>query len=72
MKKILGAVVALVGLAVLLPAGCLGAVVVAGGAITAATAATTCLAPAGAQPANPDRAAVAACRRRRDAGRGLG
>jgi hypothetical protein len=59
MKKILGTVVALVGLTVLLPAGCLGAVVVAGGAITAATAATTCLAPAGAQPADPDRTAVA-------------
>ena len=72
MKRILGAAVALVGLTVLLPAGCLGAVVVAGGAITAATAATTCLAPAVAQPASPDRAAVAACHRRRDAGRGLG
>jgi len=59
MKRALGAVVAMVGLAVLLPAGCLGAVVVAGGAITAATAATTCLTPASAQPASPDRAAVA-------------
>jgi hypothetical protein len=59
MKGILGAVAALAGLAVLLPAGCLGAVVVAGGAITAATAATTCLPPVGAQPANPDSTAAA-------------
>ena len=60
MKKILVAVTALAGLVIVLPAGCLGAVVVAGGAMTAATAATSCIPPAGSQAANPDQAGVAA------------
>jgi hypothetical protein len=59
-KKTLVAAAALAGLVIVAPAGCLGAVVVAGGAITAATAATTCIPPVGAQATSPDQAGVAA------------
>ena len=52
MSKVLATVAALSLLVVVLPAGCLGAVVVGAGAIAAATATTTC-APVGCDPTAP-------------------
>jgi cell wall-associated NlpC family hydrolase len=57
--KLLGVIAACVLMVVLLPAGCLGAVGVLAGAITAATAATTCTPIAGADPGTSDQAAIA-------------
>ncbi len=59
MNKLVGAFAGCVVMVVLLPAGCLGAVGVLAGAITAATAATTCAPIVGAFPGTSDQSAVA-------------